>query len=67
MALLDTNGRGALGPVKAGSPSVGECQGREAGRGRWMSGYGNTLTGGEKGLGRGFMDKKQGKGITFEM
>jgi len=26
----------ALGPVKAGPPSVGECQGRKAERGGWM-------------------------------
>jgi len=28
----------ALSPAKTGSPSVGECQGREAGRGGWLDG-----------------------------
>jgi hypothetical protein len=44
----------ALGPVKVLYPSVGECQGQEAGAG-----------GG--GRGGGFSEGKLGKGITFEM
>jgi len=32
----------ALGPAKAGTPSVGECQSGEVGRGEWL-GRGNTL------------------------
>jgi len=48
-------------------PSVGECQGREMGRGRLLE-RGNTLI--EEGGGRwdrGLMDRKPRKGITFEM
>jgi hypothetical protein len=29
----------AFGPVKARCPSVGECQGREAGVGGWVGGW----------------------------
>jgi hypothetical protein len=52
----------ALGPVKALSPRVRECQDREAGVGRLVS----------RGRGRGkgifrFSEGKLGKGITFEM
>jgi hypothetical protein len=49
----------ALGPLKDLCPSIGECQGQEAGmgglesRGRW---------GGDRGLSEG----KLGKGITFK-
>jgi hypothetical protein len=50
-------GKEALGPVKAQCPSVGECQGQEAGVGGLMS----------RGGGRGFSERKPGKGITFEM
>jgi len=28
----------ALGPAKAGTPSIGECQGREVGMGGWLGG-----------------------------
>jgi len=55
----------ALGPAKALCPSVGECQGRETGRGGWE---GDTLT--EAGGGSwdmGCVEGKPGKGITFEM
>jgi hypothetical protein len=45
----------ALGPVKAPCPSVGECQGKEAGVGGWVR---NTLIEASRG---------QGKGITFEI
>jgi hypothetical protein len=48
----------ALGPVKALYPSVGECQGQEAG-------VGGLVSRGEGG--RGFSDGKPGKGATFEM
>jgi len=37
-----------MASAKAGPPSVGECQGREAGRGRWGM-WGNALI--EKGRG----------------
>ena len=49
----------ALGPVKALSPSVGECQGKKVG----VSGL--VSRGREEGMGV-FMGKP-GKGITFEM
>jgi hypothetical protein len=49
----------ALGPVKVLCPSIGEGQGREW---EWL-GWG---AGGEGG-GRGFLEGKLGKGITFEM
>jgi hypothetical protein len=49
-------GREAIGPVKALCPSVGECQGREAGVG-----------GAEWGGDRGFSEGEPGKGITLEM
>ena len=50
----------ALGPVKVLCPSIGECQGQEAGVGGLVSrerSEGN----------RGFSEGKLGKGITFEM
>jgi hypothetical protein len=51
-------GEEALGPVKVLCPSIGECQGQEAGglvsRGRW-------------GGGRRFSEGKPGKGITSEI
>jgi hypothetical protein len=51
-------GREALGPVKVLCPSVGECQGQEAGVGGLVS----------KGAGdREFLEGKPGKGITFKM
>ena len=61
-------GEEALGPAKAGLTSVGEYQGGEVGR--WVFGRGNILI--EEGEGNGiggewFIDKKQGKGLTFEM
>jgi hypothetical protein len=54
----------ALGPVEVQCPSVGECEGREAGVGGW----GNTLieAGGRR-MGWGFLEGKPGKGITFKM
>ena len=52
----------ALCPMKALCPSVGECQGQEAGVGELMS------RGRGKGRGGGcFLEGKPGKGITFEM
>jgi hypothetical protein len=50
----------ALGPVKVLCPSVGECQGQEAG----VGGLGSRGRGGGN---RGFSEGKLGKGITFEM
>jgi hypothetical protein len=50
----------ALGPVKALSPSVGECQGQEAG-------VGGLVNKGKRGGDRGFSEGKPGKGLTFEM
>jgi hypothetical protein len=50
----------ALSPVKVLCPSIGECQGQEAG----VGGLGN------KGRGegdRGFSERKLGKGIAFEI
>ena len=50
----------ALGLVKAQCPSVGECQDGEARVGGLVS----------RGLGDGiggFLERKRGKGITFEM
>ena len=49
----------ALGPVKAGCPSVGECQDREAGVG--------GLVIRRRGMGLGFLEGKWERGITFEM
>ena len=50
----------ALGPVKAQCSSVRECQDRDAGVGGLLSrGRGHRIG--------GFLEGKQGKGITFEM
>jgi hypothetical protein len=49
----------ALGPVKVLCPSIGECQGQEAG----VGGLGR----GEREGDRGFSEGKLGKGIIFEM
>jgi hypothetical protein len=46
----------ALGPVKVLCPSIGDCQGQEAG----VGGLGSR-GGGD----RGFSERKLGKGITF--
>jgi hypothetical protein len=54
-------GEEALCPVKAGFPSVGECQGQEPG----VNGLMSRVS--EWGEGRGFLDGKPGKQITFEM
>ena len=48
----------AFGPVKVLCPSIGECQGQEAGVGELGSSGGGD---------RGFSERKLGKGITFEM
>jgi hypothetical protein len=48
----------ALGPVKVLCPSIGECQYREVGVGRLVSGVG---------VNRGFSEGKYGKAITFEI
>ena len=50
----------ALGPVKILCPSIGECQGQEAG----VCGLGSRGKGEED---RGFSEGKLGKGIIFEM
>jgi hypothetical protein len=52
----------ALGPGKALSPSIGECQDRKVGVGSLVS-RGRREGGGD----RGFSEGKPGKGITFEM
>jgi len=53
-----------LGPAKVGLPSVGECL-VGAGKG---SGWGREHAYRRRGgWDRGFMSRKQGKGITFEM
>jgi hypothetical protein len=49
----------ALGLVKIICPSIGECQGQEAG----VGGLGSRAGGGYRGL----LERKLGKGITFEM
>jgi hypothetical protein len=49
----------ALGLVKILCPSIGECQGQEAGVGE--------LGNGEGGEDRGFSKRKLGKGIAFEI
>ena len=41
----------ALGPVKAGCYSVGECQGREAGVGGWFEEHPCRIRGRENGIG----------------
>jgi hypothetical protein len=53
-------GGDTLGPVKALCPSVGECQGQEAGMGGLVS---RRSRGGHRGVLKG----KPGKEITFEM
>jgi hypothetical protein len=50
----------ALGPMKVLYPSLGECQGQEAGVGGLVS------RGRRDGIG-GVSEGKPGKGITFEM
>jgi hypothetical protein len=47
----------ALGPVKALCPSIGECQDQEWEWVGWGAGTGD----------RGLLERKLGKGITFEM
>jgi hypothetical protein len=51
----------ALGLAKILCPSIGECQGQEASRKGWV---------GEQEEGkrnRGFLERRLGKGIAFEM
>ena len=50
-----------LGPMKAGCPSIGECQGGEAGVGRWVGEYPHS----SREL-RGLAEGKPEKMITFE-
>ena len=50
----------ALGPVKAQCPTIGECQGQEAGV-AWVWEQGEGLED------SGFYEGILGKGITFEM
>jgi hypothetical protein len=53
-------GGDALDPVKVLCPSIGECQGQEAGVGGLVSsGRGERI--------EEFLEGKLGKGITFEM
>ena len=56
----------ALGPVKDGCPSVGECQGGEAGMDRRVGEHPHRSRGRGYGMG-GFQRGNQGKEITFEM
>jgi hypothetical protein len=51
----------ALGPMKALSPSVGECQGGKFGVGGWEREHSY------RSKERRVLEKKPGKGITFEM
>jgi hypothetical protein len=50
----------ALGHVKVLCPGIGECQDQEAG----VGGLGSR---GRREGDRGFLERKLGKGITFEM
>jgi hypothetical protein len=56
-------GEEALGPVKAQSPSVGECKGREVGTGGW----GHSLIKARRRDGLGGVWGGWRKEITFEM
>ena len=56
-----------LGPVKAPCPSVGECQGGEAGGSGWVDGGASSQKQREGGWYKGFPEGKPEKGITFEM
>jgi len=56
----------ALGPAKAGSPSVGECQGGRQKGGSLGRGKTFIEEGGWR-WDRGLMNGNPGKGITFEM
>lgn len=60
MDLLGING----GRSPSGASSVGECQG-----GKWGGWGGGTPSQnkGEKGWAKGFIDRKPGKRITFQM
>jgi hypothetical protein len=53
-----------LGLVKAQCPSIGKCQSREAGMGKWE--YTLTEAGGGEEEG-GLQGRELGKGTTFEM
>jgi len=53
----------ALGPAKVGPPSVGEFCG--GGKGGWM-GKGTPLQKKGRGMDRGLMSRKLGKGVAFE-
>jgi hypothetical protein len=59
MAYSVINGRKGPCPVKVLCPSIGECQGQEAGVG------GLVMRG--RGGDRVFSEGKPGKGITFEI
>ena len=50
-----------LSPMKAQCPSVGKCQGREAGVGGWVGEHPYRSRG--RGMDRVFQERKQGKGI----
>ena len=58
MALSDINERRGPWSCEGSTPSVGECQDREVRVDGIVS---------RGGLDRGFSERKQGKGITFEM
>jgi hypothetical protein len=58
--VVSSMGGQALGPVKVLCPSIGECQGQEAG-------VGGLVSRGRGAGDRGFSEWKLGKRITFEM
>ena len=51
-------GEAALGLVKVQCPSVGECQGRKVGAGRWVGEHPHRSRGREDGIG-GFWRRNQ--------
>jgi len=51
----------ALSPAKTGPPSLGECQGREVGRGGWSEGN-NFIEEGRWGMREGVHGWETGKG-----
>jgi hypothetical protein len=66
MALLDIKGGVALGPEGVQCPSVGGCQDKRAREGGWVEEHPHRGRG--KGIWyRGFLERRPGEGITFEM
>ena len=57
----------ALGPGKTQCPSVGVCQGREVGVGRWVGEHPHRSRGKDDGMEDSRGQGKPGKGTTFEM